>query len=84
MLKRTEENQWLDAQRKKTDDLMEVHLRLVTRSTASMADSVEKVKKVGGGSRHGWVGGLRSSAEVLTSLVQEIAEGVGSTRHFLQ
>ncbi|CAE7499447.1 unnamed protein product [Symbiodinium natans] len=52
------ENQWLDAQRKKTDDLMEVHLRLVTRSTASMADSVEKVKKV------------------LTSLVQEIAEGM--------
>ena len=52
-MQRTEENEWLDAQRKKADDLVEVRVRLVTRSTASMADSVAKVKKVGVGADMG-------------------------------
>ncbi|CAE7497303.1 unnamed protein product [Symbiodinium necroappetens] len=53
-----QENEWLDAQRRKTDELMDVHVRLVSRSTASMADSIARVK------------------QALTSLVNEIAEGL--------
>ena len=44
-----QENEWLDTQRRKTDELMDVHVRLVSRSTASMADSIAKVKQVGPG-----------------------------------
>eukprot|EP00439_Symbiodinium_sp_Y106_P009837 s4457_g1.t1 len=40
-----QENEWLDTQRRKTDELMDVHVRLVSRSTASMADSIAKVKQ---------------------------------------
>ncbi|CAE7318189.1 unnamed protein product [Symbiodinium microadriaticum] len=40
-----QENEWLDAQRRKTDELMDVHVRLVSRSTASMADSIARVKQ---------------------------------------